>query len=514
MDLGSNSFKMTVAQWSPDQKRNPFRILHKERHPIQLGHSVFKNGRISDRDFKEGLKALAKMQVRLRDFASPVLRVVATSAIRDSSNGRDFVQQARNTLGIPIEVISGPEEARLISHGLSLEYPAVKRGLLIDIGGGSTEVAHFGLGWENPFCHSFRVGSVRLATKFFGGARKPQLHVVRKAVASHLKLVAPGKIEKLVGSAGTIQSLGEILGKGRGPLVIKRAELDDWIASNLRQKPEVLVKQHGLTPSRARVVVPGAIVLSEVMRWLGRVEITVTAMTLRDGIMVDLVENWQAAETRILKGGTLPSKSPLRRREDTEFLKHLEATVQRFKGDMGHANHITALALSVFDQMRAQKFPFGLEERRILMVAAYLHDIGKIISEGGHQKHSAYILRNLRFPGMTPLDSKKAALVALYHRKDAPPKKDPLPGDLRGVHAEQVRRMVAILRLADGLDESHTQNVRAIKLSFSRKQALMELLQSKPDATNLDYFRDKAAYFEELFGLKIVSFVQHRRVKK
>lgn len=515
MDLGSNSFKMTVAEWSPEARLNPFRLLHKERHPIQLGKSVFSKGRIAEGDFRNGLKALEKMQIRLRDFASPVFRAVATSAIRDSSNGRDFVQQARMKLGIPVEVISGGEEARLISHGLQLEYPRVRRGLLIDIGGGSTEVASFGRGWTEPFCHSFRMGSVRLATQAFNRGKKVDLDKSRRAIQTHLaKFTPPTRIEKLVGSAGTIQSLGDILCGTRSTKIIRRSTLDRWIRAHAAKNPSYLQKRFGVTPSRARVLVPGAVILSETMAWLGRDDLTVTQMTLRDGLMVDLVERWQVSEKRILKRRpTLPSKTAVRQAlSDRAMLKFLETTARRFGMDQNHAAHIAGLSLAIFDQLSAQGFPLLPEDRKILLAAAYLHDIGRIISEGGHQKHGAYILRNLEWPDFTPLDARKIALVASYHRKDPPPKKDPLPGDIRGVHAAQVRRLAAVLRLADGLDEHHSQNVRAVHLRLSRKQVLMELVQTKATSNGeMSYFRDKAAYFEQLFGAKIVSFVKPRR---
>lgn len=512
MDLGSNSFKMTVAQWAPGASaRHPFRVLHKERHPIQLGGSVFSNGRISDKDFREGLRALAKMQSRLHDFASPILRIVATSAIRDAANGRDFVGQARSLLGLPIEVISGAEEARLISRGLTLEYPQVNRGLLIDIGGGSTEIASFGKNWPDMLRYSFRIGSVRLATRFFrNGGERPSEEAVRAHAAAAIKVPGVPRFEKLVGSAGTIQSLGEILGGEKLPHVIKATALDRWITASFKFSPQEIVKRYKVTPSRARVLIPGAIILSEALKRLGQAELVVTGMTLRDGVLVELVDRWRDSESLILKGGSVPSRSPLKG-TDRELLKFLEDTANRFHMDHAHANHITVIALSVFDQMSRQGMAVQPEDRRILMAAAYLHDIGKVISEGGHHKHSAYIIRNLKIPGFTSLDAKKAALIALFHRKEPPPKKDPLLGDVRGVHADQVRRLAAVLRLSDGLDEGHSQSIRDVKLRFSKKQVLLELLQTTPAVADLDYFRDKAAYFEQLFGVKVVSYVQHKR---
>jgi exopolyphosphatase / guanosine-5'-triphosphate,3'-diphosphate pyrophosphatase len=154
----------------------------------------------------------------------------------------------------------------------------------------------------------------------------------------------------------------------------------------------------------------------------------------------------------------------------------------------------------------------GTEEKRYLTIVSYLHDIGKIVSDAGHQKHSAYIIRNLRIPGCSPLESKKLALIALYHRKESPPKKDPLPFGVSGVHADQTRRLTAILRIADGLDEFDIQNVRDLKFKITGKQAMIELKQQNPEAlSDLGYFREKASYFEELFGLKLTTFVSAQR---
>jgi len=522
MDLGSNSFKMTVAQWAPEvSKRQPFIVLHKERHPIQLGASVFKDGRISVKDFKSALKAMEKMQARLGDFSSPILKIVATSAIRDSSNGKDFVRAVRSTLGLPIEVITGLEEAGLIAEGLTLEFPRVKRGLLIDIGGGSTEVAAFGSdsSWHEKFCFSFKMGSVRLATQFFSKKNKApkDLMKIRKSVASLFNgRIPPGKVEKLIGSAGTIQSLGDILAPHLRDKVIRKSLLDKWIQTHIDSSAETLKRKFKLQQSRARVIVPGAIILSEVMKWLGQNELRVTRMSLRDGVMVDLVQQWKSDTDATLDHKGLKLSNRIIDRNHTERILHqsLQKIVAHFHGNLSHSTHTARLCLSIYDQMMLPRTSSAFEERRLLLAAAYLHDIGKVISESSHHKHSEYIIRNLKISNFTDLDLKKIALVALFHRKEAPPKKDPLPLDLRGVHADQVRRLCAILRLVDGLDKESSHNTESIKIRFSKKQALVELTQWAPEFLNLEYFRNKASYFEEYFECKLVPFVHPKRLTK
>jgi exopolyphosphatase/guanosine-5'-triphosphate,3'-diphosphate pyrophosphatase len=292
MDLGSNSFKLSVAQWQARKGATPFRILHKERHPVQLGGSVFsKTGKISTEHRMAGLKALQKMTNSVNQFASPLVRIVGTSALREASNVEGFLREARKRLGLNIQVISGLQEARLIAQGLEWEYPIVRKGLLIDIGGGSTEVAQFGDGWRQPFEHSFRMGSVRLGALWEeDGSDRIELKIrklARKQIGSRKP---PRNFEYLVGSAGSIQSLGNILSPKKKNKVILKPRLDDWIEEHALMSPGQLRLKFGLAPSRARVVVPGAIILSEVLAWLGEGRLHVTDMTLRNGILVDSVK--------------------------------------------------------------------------------------------------------------------------------------------------------------------------------------------------------------------------------
>jgi exopolyphosphatase/guanosine-5'-triphosphate,3'-diphosphate pyrophosphatase len=232
----------------------------------------------------------------------------------------------------------------------------------------------------------------------------------------------------------------------------------------------------------------------------------VTEMTLRDGLLVDLVSRWNREDPL---AGQVKLPRVLRPRhlgEDRALLGDLEKLAHHYHVDISHARHTAQLACSVFDQMRAQGVALGDDERRLLMASSFLHDIGRIVSDAGHQRHSAYLIRHSHLPGFSPLDMKKCALVALFHRKELPPKKD-LPFGVSGSHADQVRRMTAILRLVDGLDEDRTQNIASVSVKIEKRQASLELWQIHPTTLNMNYFRYKSAYFEELFDLRIISFV-------
>ncbi len=298
-DLGSNSFKVTVAQYLGADARVPFKIIHKERHPVQFGASVFGDKKISARHKVLGLKALQTMRDNVLRFQVPLVRIVGTSALREASNGKAFVQEVLKKLDLNIDVISGLEEARIIAGGLEWEYPFIDRGLLIDIGGGSTEIAQFGKGWKKPSEKSFALGSVRLSLDWERGRKKASVESdLRKKVRSLLsRNKTPKNFDYLVGSAGAIQALGGILMDKKKNTTIQKSEIDTWITESIHVSTKELRTLYKIAPSRARVVVPGAIILSEILEWLGEDEIFVTEMTLRNGLLVDFIErlkqlNW------------------------------------------------------------------------------------------------------------------------------------------------------------------------------------------------------------------------------
>ncbi len=501
VDLGSNSFKMTVAQWVPGSGvAQPFRVLHKERYAVQLGKSVFSTGRISGKDRKLALRALARMQARLRDFSAPILRTVATSAIREAKNGREFVEHVRSEIGMPIEIIRGFEEAALIARGLEWEYPKVARGLLVDIGGGSTEIATFGAGWPKDFCHSLKLGSVRVSTQWFDKGKQRDLPRIRASVRKLLKVRPPKGVERLLGSAGTIQSLGEILGIGPQHDLIRLADLDAWIASNLHTGADEFVRRYGVTPSRARVVVPGSIVLSEVLRWLKVREIRVTQMTLRDGLLVDLVGRWHEEESQIRQ----PTGTRVKHPTNDRLHKEIESVAQRFGVDLMQSHHVASLALSMLDQIVHAKLgtaKFGPQDRRALLAASYLYSVGQIVAQKNYAKHSAYLIRNVEFATLGRDDREFISQVVAA------------VGEREGAGLEPARRLASILKLVLALDDRNSLSVQSVSLESHKKRTLLAMYRSQPEGADLKQLRQGAKSFEDLFKTKVVPFVHPKRQK-
>src|SRR5262245_44828869 len=138
IDIGSNSIRMLAAEVVPDE---PPRILAAQRQVTRLGESVFRTGRFSQEVIDFACGVLSRMAAHYRDLGVVAVRAVATSSARDARNQAEFVERASQVIGVPVEVISGREEARLIHLGVQSRWPHPNKNLVvIDIGGGSMEV--------------------------------------------------------------------------------------------------------------------------------------------------------------------------------------------------------------------------------------------------------------------------------------------------------------------------------------------------------------------------------------
>src|SRR3954467_12349344 len=163
IDIGSNSIRMEAAEVIPGQ---PARILASDREVTRLGESVFRTGSVSEEALKNTCAVLARMAALYRKLDVVGVRAVATSAIRDTHNQKEFLARAAEAAGTPVEIISGREEARLIHLGVESAWTQKgKRTLIVYIGGGSAEIIAADDGRLTD-AYSRPLGAVRLRENF------------------------------------------------------------------------------------------------------------------------------------------------------------------------------------------------------------------------------------------------------------------------------------------------------------------------------------------------------------
>ena len=455
VDLGSNAVRLQIASAQPD---GTLEVRAEDRAAVRLGAQVFRTGRLSSESISGCANALVRFAKLAQTAGAAHVRAVATSAVREASNRDELLKAARARAGIDIEVISGAEEARLVCLGVFQGALASDRSLLIDIGGGSTEIIS-ARGEEPEHAFSLQLGSVRL-TEFFvknDPISRREAQLIEEAVEDAVLQIDPvliGKHPRLIGAAGTTGAVAALAqsmsGTPGGSRPISHAEVRS-VLEKLRSADVKKRKKLGVDPSRIDVIYAGTAILEGVMRRLRVEEMQVTARGLRDGLMADLVRR----EVRPPAAGL---------HEENAVLEGLRAFGRRCGYREPHAEQVAQLSLALFDQLGALH-RLGAEERALLHAAALLHDVGTFVSYNRHHKHGYYLLFHADLPGFTDRERELIATIARYHRRSVPKDRHEVFQLLTPEERIVVRRLAAILRVADGLDRGHRRQVRRLEVS-------------------------------------------------
>jgi exopolyphosphatase/guanosine-5'-triphosphate,3'-diphosphate pyrophosphatase len=472
IDIGSNSFHAIVFDAFPD---GTFETVDKLKEMVKLGEGGFRSHRLTEEAQQRGIDALRQIRAMGDEYGVSDYVACATSAVREASNGGAFIERAKDETGIYVRTISGATEATLIykavRHAVDLSEPA----LLVDIGGGSTEFTIADRD-EVFLAESLKLGAARLTEEFVTTDpvdatefRAMRAHV-RKMLGPVFRTAHEMGVRRVVGSSGTLKNIAELTAAAAG----EAGTYFDYVfdAFNVRRVTKLLMTSDrakrlatpGVQEKRVEQIVAGALLIDVVLKDLGIKRFEVSPDALREGIVIDFVErNYQWIKR------LAPFRS-LRRRSVYDL-------AIRLRWDEAHTRHVTRLALALFD---ATVPLHGRGERELLEYAAVLRDAGYAISRRSHHKHSLYVIKNADLKGFTPGEVALIANVARYHRAGLP---TPRHADYDRLPAEDQRlvdELASLLRLANGLDRSHFQNVIHFDADLSG-DALRLTIQTKAD---------------------------------
>src|SRR5438552_7917025 len=469
-DIGTNSLHMIVVRVRADLS---FEVIDREKEMVRLGAGGLDGRALTPEAMHTALQVMSKFRRLADSHGVDQIIAVATSATREAQNGTEFLQKIVEETGIRARVISGTEEARLIhkaaAYGVGLTSDVA---LVIDIGGGSVEITR-GIGPAMEIGKSFKLGVIRLTERFVKSdpltprdARRLN-RFIDDEIGKYLGQIVKQGFDRVVGTSGTIQSIGAVAVADRSSSTslrnrritakqLRRAR-KEIVARDLQER----LKVPGLEPRRADLAVAGAVLLDAIMRRLGAADITLCDLSLRAGLILDYIARHRKEIAQI-------DRYPdVRRRSVFELAERCNYWPE-------HAQQVARLAVTLFDQTRAIH---GLtdREREWLEYAAILHDTGVHISYERHHKHSYYLIKNGDLRGFEPDEIETVALLARYHRRAAPKRRQAGFGDLPRKRRRAVRTLAAILRLAESLDRSHAQSVSTIDLHDRGDDALLQL---------------------------------------
>jgi exopolyphosphatase/guanosine-5'-triphosphate,3'-diphosphate pyrophosphatase len=517
IDVGTNSIHMVVVKVQPTLPA--FTIVARDKTTVRLGDRDRDTGNLTLEAMGRAMAALRRCQDIAKSLNVEQVIAVATSAVREAPNGREFLKQVETELGLWINLISGPEEARRIYLGVlsGMEFNQQPH-IIIDIGGGSTELI-LGDGQEPRTLSSTKVGAVRLTAEHI--TTDPISHVEFQTLQAYIRgmlersvdelqaHLRPDEQPRLVGTSGTIETLATLHARDTQGMVpnplngysFTLKDLKDIVNRLRKLTCDERAQLPGMSDRRSEIILAGALILQEAMTLLGMDAIVICERSLREGVIVDWMLTHGFIEDRLRYQSSVRQRSVIK-------------IAQKYRVNLSYSERIAEFALSLFDQSHGILHEWGEEERELLWAAAILHNCGHHISHSSHHKHSYYLIRNGELLGFTETEVEAIANLARYHRKSPPKKKHE---SYRNLTSKKHRRMVdqlsALLRIAVALDRRQIGAIQQITCQPQpdRGEFHLRLQTSRPGddcALELWSLDLKKGPFEAEFGLKLVPILE------
>lgn len=511
IDVGTNSIHMVVVKVQPSLPT--FTIIDREKETVRLGNFCEQTGGLSEDAMQRGVDALRRCRAIAESLEAEDIVAVATSAVREASNGQLFIDRVEKEVGIAVNLISGTEEARRIYLGVlsGVEFKGLPH-TIIDIGGGSTELI-LGTGEPHRFLRSTKVGAVRLTSQFVSSnpiskleftALQAYVRGMLEPTTDDLKRhLQPEEKMQLIGTSGTIECLAaldayEQLGEVPEPLNGYEMSYKNLASLVERLRGMTYTERLGMpeiSARRAEIIVAGAIVLQEAMKLLGAESITICERALREGVVVDWMLTHGLIEDRMQFQKSVRERS-------------VRKIAHKYQVNLEHSERVADLAVSLMDQTQGVLHNWGRVERELLWAAGVLHNCGHFVSQSSHHKHSYYLIRNGELLGYSETEIELIANLARYHRKSAPKKKHDPYRELAKPLRQMVAQLSSMLRIAVALDRRAIGAIASIHSHFDAEDGVLHLqLQPKnphddcsSELWNLDY---KKVCMEEEFGIRV-----------
>ncbi|AFZ28067.1 exopolyphosphatase [Cylindrospermum stagnale PCC 7417] len=521
IDIGTNSLHMVVVQIEPTLPA--FSMIAKEKETVRLGDRDLATGDLKPEIIKKAIATLGRFQEIAKMSNVETIVAVATSAVREAPNGKDFLHRIETELGLSVDLISGQEEARRIYLGVlsGMEFHNQPH-IMIDIGGGSTELI-LGDSHEPRSLTSTKVGAVRLTGELittdpisnieFQYLQAYARGMLERSVDEVLANLNFGESPRLVGTSGTIETLATIHAREKLGYVPSTLNGYQFPLKDLRELVNRLRRLSnveraiipGMPDKRSEVILAGAVILQEGMTLLGAESLTVCERSLREGVIVDWMLAHGLIEDRLRYQGSVRQRSVLK-------------AAKKYQINLEHSDRVAVFALSLFDQTFGTLHNWQSGDRQLLWAAAILHNCGHYISHSAHHKHSYYLIRNGELLGYTETEIELIANLARYHRKSPPKKKhENYRNLLTKEHRQMISQLSAILRLAVALDRRQIGAIARIQCDYRPDTGEFKMLifpsQVGDDCAlelwSLDY---KKGVFEEEFGVKLVASLESSTV--
>ena len=536
IDIGSNSIHLVIVRAVKGQRPE---IIDREKEMVRLGAGTLRQHRLSKRTIERAVVTLRRFKkMAEHNGANPII-TTATSAVRESRNSDAFIERVRDEVGLDVRVLPGVEEARLIAMAVSevTEFNG-RRALIIDIGGGSTELI-ITRGGEPDLMLSLRLGAVRLTEKFVttdpisNEQRNRLVANIRSDLTRAATEIRNVGFDFVIGSSGTVLNMVNAVVQANEPYgsddvldyepFSQTVSLDqiEWLNRKLgRMTLRDRRRIRGIEKGRADIIVAGGLLLEQILSDLGAAEITSCDWSLREGVILNYlrrrlekheVPHILRVPSLVVAGEQDTLSRPVTDDSTLDVrARSVLSVARRYDYDIHHSHHVAKMATTIFDDTK-ELHQLGGKDRKMLQYAAILHDIGYHIAHNNHHRHSLYLIKNSEMPGFTGEEIAMMATIVRYHRGSLPKKTS--DARARREHEDyyalergqrtKMLRLASILQIADGLDRSHQQLITDVRCMLS--DGVLTFIATGLGECELEMWsaERKAAWFEDLFKVAV-----------
>ena len=508
IDAGSNAIRLVVARATSPQQ---IEILDNERAAVRLGHHAFTRRMLDAKTIARAVRAFRGFRRAMDRHNVKAYRAVATAAAREARNSRKLLERIRRKTGIEIDVITGEEEAQLVCNAVQWALgKGVQPRVIFDLGGGSLELNFFQRGKLQRRI-GLPLGTIRLMEtyKIEGVIDEDKCRRLRHHVFALLRSAMPSapKLTREIGVAcgGNAEALVRLApgpNAGRIPTINTRLLKDQaWKLQNLDVPARM--RAFRIRQDRAEVIAIAGIIFTSVAEWLDLRSLLVPGVGVREGVLLQLVAEQYSARAE--------SEEDMRR--DAELLDSARRFARRMGYNEGHAEQVSRLALSLFDQLRPLH-RMNSDRRVLLEIGALLHDVGHFVNRKAHQRHGEYLVRNAEIPGLRGWRRDMVGALVRYHNtKSEPEVTHASYASLDSEHRREARVLSSLLRIAERLESEHEERVMGIDIRIEGRKAIFLIATSEGTRLDIAGLERKAKLFETEFHLKAEFRRDQRKAK-
>ena len=496
IDIGSYEVSMKIFEMS---RRIGFREINDVRYQLELGRGTYAVGRLEMETVDELCEILNDFKRMMADFGVESWRACATSSLRELKNPMIILEQIYQRTGIRVEILSNAEQHFLGYKSIAAIESGFKKAIqkgtaILDIGGGNLQVSLFDKD-ALVLTQSIRMGSLRIRQRL-KDLEKTTPHYdrlveefIRNDLMSFQRLYLKDKeISNLILMGDFLTDT--IFQEKSGENIITKTEFLKKYDSIVNMSDYDLADSMGLEPEYASLIIPNMVIIRNFIELFQAEALWIPGVSLLDGIAYDYAE-----KNKYLKSA---------HNFENDILVASRNIARRYSSGKDHLTGTCDLALDIFDSTK-KIHGMGKRERLLLQISVLLHDCGKYISMTDVAEYSYQIIMATEIIGLSTEERQVIASVVRYNTKEF--------GCYEEINRETAMsreeylltaKLAAILRLANAMDRSHYQKVKALNVKLKDRTLYLIIDSVKDVSLELGLLKDKTEFFESVFGIQLL----------